>query len=103
MTCHSCAHVRYRLECAILPWTGQPCYRYERAHHPETDPLTDILRLGASAEVAATWMALAAWVATVKRPATPQEAALLRRYHEATGSHARNVEALEALLQEDEE
>ena len=99
-SCESCVYVRYDARCTILPRAGQPCEHWESPLGGAIDPLTEILRLGASAEVAAAWMALAEWAATAKRPATPQEAALLRAYYEATGAHERNVEALEELLQE---
>ena len=98
--CTSCIHVRYETRCTILPWTGEPCARWESAYPERTDPLAEILRLGASAEVAAAWVALAEWAA---RPETDTERRLLRAYRVASGAHARNVEALEEYLDADTE
>jgi len=63
-----------------------------------TDPLTDILRLGASAEVADAWIALGDYLATVQRPETPQLARLLLCYRRAIGAHEVAVARYEEMI-----
>ena len=65
-----------------------------------TDPLTDILRLGASAEVADCWIALSKWVeAHPTRPPDPTTADLLRCYYAAIGAHERAERMLAEYIQ----
>lgn len=65
-----------------------------------TDPVTDILRMGASAEVAETWIALGEYLATVDRSASPELARLRRCYALATGAHEDAVRRLEEYMGE---